>query len=84
MAVKRRFAEHRRWMWRSFLLLCSAVVIRVIGGLAVVAGSDADWIYQLASWTSWLVPLTILEVARLNFRGRRQVVQSSPAARSRT
>ncbi len=25
-AVKRRFAEHRRWMWRCFLLLCSASI----------------------------------------------------------
>src|SRR5262245_29703734 len=28
-AVKRRFAEHRGWMWRCFLFLCSAVVLRL-------------------------------------------------------
>jgi len=32
-AVRRQFIEHRRWMMRCFLLLCSAVVLRVIGGL---------------------------------------------------
>src|SRR5262249_52642184 len=35
-AMKRRFADHRRWMWRCFLLLCSAVVLRLIGGFASV------------------------------------------------
>src|SRR5262245_33408666 len=32
MAVARRFDEHRHWMWRTYILLCSAVVIRLIGG----------------------------------------------------
>ena len=27
-AVRRRLVNHRRWMWRTFILLCSAVVIR--------------------------------------------------------
>jgi len=27
-AVARRFDEHRRWMWRTYVLLCSAVVKR--------------------------------------------------------
>jgi len=60
-AVQRRIAEHRRWMWRCFLLLCSAVVLRMIGGLATVADSEAGWIYPAAAWASWLVPLVIYE-----------------------
>lgn len=60
-AVKRRFADHRRWMWRVFLLLCSAVVIRVIGGLATVTGTEAAWIDPLAAWVSWLGPLAAFE-----------------------
>ena len=35
-AVARQFAIHRRWMWRSFLLLCSAVVLRLFGGIGVL------------------------------------------------
>jgi hypothetical protein len=62
-AVKRRFAEHRRWMWRCFLLLCSAVVLRVMGGMASVAGIAADWPYPLASWVSWLGPLVVYELS---------------------
>ena len=61
-AVTRRFADHRRWMWRCYLLLCSAVVLRLIGGLATVAGATASWVDPMATWLSWLVPLTAFEL----------------------
>jgi len=64
-AVKRRFAEHRRWMMRCFLLLCSAVIVRVIGGLATVAAVWDFWIYPLTAWGSWLVPLTVFELTEV-------------------
>lgn len=60
-AVARRFADHERWMWRTYLLLCSAVVIRLIGGLATVVQFDALWLYSLSCWLSWLVPLAVFE-----------------------
>jgi Predicted membrane protein (DUF2306) len=60
-AVARRFDEHQRWMWRTYLLLCSAVVIRLVGGIATVFQIDALWLYPLSVWTSWLVPLLIYE-----------------------
>jgi hypothetical protein len=62
-AVERRFAVHRRWMWRCFLLLCSAVVIRILGGGAVVSGVQAAWFDPVASWASWTVPLAAFEWA---------------------
>jgi len=62
-AAGRRFEEHRRWMWRCFLLLCSAVVVRLVGGLATVTGVDADWVYPLTAWVSWLGPLAAFEIA---------------------
>ncbi len=61
-AVLRRVADHRRWMWRCYLLLCSAVVLRVIGGLATVTGVTAPWFDPLAIWVSWLVPITAFEL----------------------
>jgi uncharacterized membrane protein len=61
-AVRRRFADHRRWMWRCYLLLCSAVVLRLIGGFATVTGIAALWVDPLATWMSWLVPLAAFEV----------------------
>lgn len=60
-AVKRRFAEHQRWMWRCFILLCSAVVLRVIGGLTITLDIESEWAYPLAAWISWLFPLMAYE-----------------------
>lgn len=61
-AVRKRFRSHRRWMLRLYVLLCSAVVIRIIGGLATVLESDALWVYQVTAWASWLGPLVVLEL----------------------
>jgi hypothetical protein len=49
-------------MWRCYLLLCSAVVLRLIGGLATVTGVAAPWFDPLAIWLSWLVPLAAFEL----------------------
>jgi uncharacterized membrane protein len=61
-AVQRRFAVHRRWMWRTYLLLWSAVVLRLLGGLATVSGIHAEWFDPLASWVSWLAPVVAFEL----------------------
>ncbi len=61
-AVTGRFADHRRWMWRSYVLLCSAVVLRLVGGLATVASIAAPWVDPLATWLCWLGPLTAFEL----------------------
>lgn len=61
-AVRRRFIDHRRWMWRCYLLLCSAVVLRLMAGLATVTDVEADWLYPLSAWISWLVPLIAFEL----------------------
>jgi Predicted membrane protein (DUF2306) len=61
MAMLRRFAEHRRWMWRCFLLLGSSVVLRVGVGLATVLGATPWWIDPVATWSSWIVPLAAFE-----------------------
>jgi hypothetical protein len=72
-AVQRKFAEHRRWMWRTFLLLCSAVVIRLIGGFATVAHVDALWVYPFSCWASWIGPLLVFEGLQLTQRPRARV-----------
>ena len=75
-AVELRFADHERWMWRTYMLLLSAVVIRMIGGLATVAGLDALWLYPFSTWASWLVPLVVFESTQL-FDSPRQPVAAS-------
>jgi uncharacterized membrane protein len=68
-AVTRRFEDHRRWMWQCYLLLCSAVVLRLMGGLATVAGVSAPWFDPLATWMCWLVPLIAFEIVERAGRG---------------
>ena len=67
-AVQRRFARHRRWMSRTFLLLCSAVTLRLLGGLATVAGVHCEWFDPLASWACWIAPLAAFELSGLRSR----------------
>ena len=77
-AVKRQFPVHRRWMWRCFLLLCSAVVLRLLGGLGTVMGVQSVWFDPIASWSSWLVPLTAYELSCLSvWRRHRPLSQSA-------
>lgn len=71
-AMERQFAVHRRWMWRSYLLLCSAVVLRLLGGLATVGGVQSDWFDPLAAWLCWVVPLAAFEWTTSS-RGRRLI-----------
>lgn len=75
MAVARRFEEHRRWMARMYVLLCSAVVIRVIGGAATVLGVDAEWGYPASVWVSWVGPLAIFEAWRLVEMKRQEKIE---------
>ena len=76
-AVGHSFTNHRRWMWRTFILLCSAVVIRMIGGLATVAEIDVPWLYPFSTWASWLVPLLVFELTQLLKPSTEPIVTSS-------
>lgn len=62
-AKRRRYAQHRRWMLRCYVLICSAVSLRLISGAAGVIGvASPERAYVIAAWASWLIPLTVLEV----------------------
>lgn len=63
-AVTRRFAEHRLWMERTFILLSSAVVLRLIAALATLADFDTPWLYPASAWASWIVPLGVHAAVR--------------------
>jgi uncharacterized membrane protein len=64
-AVRRNFAEHRRWMMRCYILLCSAVVLRLTAGFFIVTDVEGDWTYPMNAWSSWLVPLAVFELSAL-------------------
>jgi uncharacterized membrane protein len=58
-----RFERHRRWMLRCYVLLCSAVALRLISGAAGLIGvSSLEDSYIIAAWCSWLIPLAVLEI----------------------
>lgn len=62
-ARRRRFDRHRRWMLRCYILVCSAVVLRLISGAAGLVGvSSAEGAYIVAAWSSWLLPLATFEI----------------------
>ena len=67
-AVQRRYRSHEHWMWRCYLLLCSAVIIRMIGGFAVTTGLQSVWIDPIAAWACWVMPLAGYELYRLRIR----------------
>lgn len=51
-AVRRSFVQHRRWMVRCYILLCSAVVLRLTARFFIVTNIAGDWIYPMTAWTS--------------------------------
>lgn len=60
-ALARQFKQHQKWMERCFVLLSAAVVIRVVGGVAILWQFEADWYYPTVAWASWVVPLLAYE-----------------------
>jgi len=74
VARQRRFAEHRRWMIRSFALTMSIISNRVWAVIATIvlmpyldttfAGSELlmrQTIAGLAGWLGWVLPLLVAE-----------------------
>jgi uncharacterized membrane protein len=62
-ACRRRFDRHRRWMLRCYVLICSAVALRLISGAAGLVGVPSpEGAYIVAAWSSWLIPLAVFEL----------------------
>lgn len=58
------YDQHRRWMVRSYVLICSAVTLRLISGAAGLIGVPSpEGAYIVAAWSSWLLPLVVYEIA---------------------
>lgn len=61
-ARQHRYQSHRRWMLRCYVLICSAVVLRLISGAAGLVGVPSpEHAYIIAAWSSWLLPLAAFE-----------------------
>jgi hypothetical protein len=93
MARQKRFAEHRRWMIRSFALCTSIVLNRVwvvvlmFGVAPALASNDAELevlteqAIVAAIWLSWVVNLLLAEwwIERTRKPGRRVTPTKEPA-----
>jgi uncharacterized membrane protein len=89
-ARRGRYDRHRRWMLRCYLLICSAVALRLFSGTAGLVGvSNAQAAYAVAAWCSWLLPLAAYEIGERLAKHRAtgmgatlwQIGRRSPAGR---
>ncbi len=53
-ALQRRFAEHRRWMLRSFALTAAAITLRIYLGASMAADIDVAVSYPFIAWLCWV------------------------------
>ncbi|MGE3805819.1 MAG: DUF2306 domain-containing protein [Gemmataceae bacterium] len=62
-ACQQRYDAHRRWMLRTYVLICSAVALRLISGTAGLFDvASPEHAYIIASWCSWLLPVAAFEI----------------------
>jgi len=62
-AKQRQWAQHERFMWRSFALTLSAISLRlfkwiIVGTLALPPMNT----YQIVAWAGWVVNLLLVEI----------------------
>jgi len=61
-AAKRgEFAAHRKWMSRSYLMMASAIILRIIDPALRQAGVPDLISYQASVWLSWVPSLGLFE-----------------------
>ena len=60
-ALQRRFAEHRRWMLRSFALTAAAITLRIYLGASMAADIDEAVSYPFIAWLCWVPNMLVAE-----------------------
>ena len=61
-AKRREFAAHQKWMWRSYLMIVSAIILRIIDPAMRQAGVPDLLSYQTCVWLSWVPSLGLFEI----------------------
>ena len=72
-ASQGRFANHQVWATRSFILLCSPLLLRLMTGTTIFFEFENAWTYRFAAWGSWVIPLTVFELFKKRKRIRRRL-----------
>jgi hypothetical protein len=60
-AIKRQFANHRRWMIRSYAVTAAAISLRIMLPIALISGVPFKYAYPAIAWACWLVNLCCAE-----------------------
>ncbi len=77
-AVIGQFKDHQRWMWRCWILLSSAIVLRLLTMVLSPFGWEPLMLYRFTAWLSWLMPLMVLELTNwLLMEARPQRIRST-------
>jgi hypothetical protein len=76
-ALQRRYADHERWMTRSFALAFAAVTLRIYLPIGIMM-NDGDFYtpYRVIAWLCWVPNLVLVEVW-LRMRGATQGAMGS-------
>lgn len=75
--IGRRYAEHRRWMIRSFALTFAAVTLRLYLPIAPSLGYDFMPAYVAISWLCWIPNLILAEWLFVPLRPRPPTPQAA-------
>jgi len=68
-ARKKQIKSHMAWAYRSSILLCSPIALRLCTGLFAVTNVESVNTYRALVWLSWILPLVIFEIIRIQ-KGR--------------
>jgi uncharacterized membrane protein len=77
LALDGRYAEHRRWMIRSFALTFGAVTLRIYLPAAQAMGIEFLTAYRAISWLAWIPNLMLAELYIRGLPPRRRAVAAS-------
>lgn len=67
-ARKKQIKAHMTWAYRSAILLCSPIALRLCSGLFAVTNVETLNTYRATVWLSWILPLVIFELVRIQNR----------------
>ena len=62
LARRKAFRGHQRWMVRSFILVNSAVLLRIFDYFIFAIVDRPVLSYQIAAWSSWVLPMLFCEL----------------------
>jgi uncharacterized membrane protein len=82
LARKRRYAEHRAWMIRSFALTFAAVTLRIYLPLAAIMGLPFIPAYRGIAWLCWVPNLIAAELYLLAEGQNRWIIRRPTSAES--